>query len=344
MSQDALTYRDDGQNRSPVKPSSREEFIRAELEKKFGVKDPQRWIAVQKEAERPDVESWRMVLRADFRIRLPDEAFCIALFRRFGERVHYPPDPAQSSAFYLVASLLDRLDVELYAGKGGYYLVTSEQGRLLRFRTAESSSAKFRRYGEIDLTDIEEGVALLESTIFPVWEAGGELDEQACSFVCEPYAKAIEAAAHEADEQYGRATIVGWKVRHSLTDVGTEMRAALAIPHVVVWTCDKGVYHAWRFKGEEFTPDSFINCTPERTEMTELNVEEFLYGSTGVWIFQTRHLLEMLKHLWKMNLPPNILRCTMSKRGEPPQPDEEILFIQKSRIRGQLPSGGDQLL
>lgn len=337
-------YRIAEEMQAPKPPSNRDEFVRATLEKKFSVNDARRWFTEQAAAKQPDVDTWRKVMRTVSKIRLPDMTAWILLLNEFGERVHFAGIRAHESATHRLASLLDQQAVELYVRDKGYYLVASEPVELLKFHADKGTDGPCRFCG-VSFNDAEEKIVLLQSTLFRAWQFGDDAERQrARALVCGPYLAAVADEAHEAEDAYGRATIVGWGVVRYKSHSSTESDIALRIPRVVVWDhATVNSFMAWLYDGSLFSPDSFVASAPDRY-ICPSKVDDVLYGYSGR-LFKTRNLLEKLRELHETGNSLCIVSSRMSRMGEPPQLDEDILFVQRSSLRsGRWPEGGKRLL
>ncbi|MFA5186224.1 MAG: hypothetical protein WC551_07085 [Patescibacteria group bacterium] len=342
MAQKELPYRFDGKDRHMTPPGKREEYVRSVLEKKFGVKDPLRWIAVQAEADVPDTGSWHDVwLQEPSPFKL-DEGRGIELLRDYGERVAPFVLRGQESTADVIASLMDRAKAELFDSESGYFLVVPQPLELFKLhRSPIFNTASCNVYSSEDFTS-EEYWGLLEATVFRAWKDEDRVKSvEARSLICKPYAKAIADAAHEADDEYGRATILGTLSRNGYPF--KESKDLQKINHIVVWTAEDGGLEAWLFDGSSFTPDSFQeSAVPLLLPRSASSIDEVLYGETG-WLFKTRKLVALLRDLSRYHQTLWLMSCCMSKRGEPPLVDEDILFVKQCRLKHPLPDGGKKL-
>ncbi|MDQ7814619.1 MAG: hypothetical protein RDU25_02350 [Patescibacteria group bacterium] len=342
-----MTYRIDGLDRRPKKPSNREEFIRRKLEKKYSVFDPPRWIAQQSEAEQPGVDTWRKILRTNFQLRLSDEASWVALMREFGERVHYPKDQAHESMFYLIASLLDRSDVEMYARRDGFYLLVPGHGRLIEFRASGVASDKSYRINDVDCQDVESKILMLEATLFSAWEfGGGDLRKRARDMLCKPYAESIADETLLAEEGFKQVTILGSRDFFSCGLVSDESfsHQAERVSIVVIWEKTSSGYAAWAFDPWLFNPDSFKEPRPSKLESSQLSVIERLHGTVGWWPFKRRILEHDLRFCDVYNQGMAVKACCENKPGGPALPFQTILFVRKDRLMEPMPEGGRVIL
>ncbi len=342
MTQKELPFRSDGKDRRLATSGKREEYVRSVLEKRFSIKDPLRWIAAQADADEPDFGSWHDVwLKEPSPFELDGERG-IRLLRDFGERVAPFVLRGQDSTTDVLASLVDRSKAELFDSESGYYLIVTQPIELFKLhREPIFNTASCNVYSSEDFTP-EEYWGLLEATVFRAWkEEDRPKSAEARSLVCRPYAEAIEREFCIAYEAYDRATILGTLSRNGYPF--KERNDLQKINNIVVWTAEAGRLEAWLFDGSVFTPDSFQeSAVPLLLPRSTSNVDEVLYGETG-WLFKTRKLVTVLRDLSRYHQTLWLMSCCMSKRGEPPQADEDILFVRQCRLKHTLPEGGKKL-
>lgn len=345
----ASPYREDGKDRGPKPPSQREQFILEMLEKRFGVKDPQRWIVAQAEADHPDERGWEAIFGKAAQSFALDDDKCRILLRKFAHRVldtDLLTVTAESTTYLLMCQLV-MSESEIYDADGGYYWLSQNSTKVFKLQQgSRDNSSSCNVYSSADFTP-QDFWMLVSASIFWAWNGNDKSKAaEARPCVCEPLAEAIAEAVHKAGEEYERMTVLGSQRYFpsypgiKLQDVGD----AEKINCVVVWDRVADKYVAWLFDGAIFTPDSFTDPRPVTLESSAQNIDERLRGTTGRWPFKTRTLQQDLNFLWIYNQRLAVMACCMNQPGGPALPFEKILYAHVSRLKGDIPQGGEKLL
>ncbi len=325
-----------------VKPSNRELFIRAALEKKFGVKDPERWIVAQSEADEPaavnrSTSNWSNVWHKCPQPLALDVGRCIWLLRKYCKRLTPPDILEPQSVTYTMVKLLILTEVELFDAGDGYYLVIPGQDRLYKLHQGpRDNGTRCHVYSTAEFTPAEY-YGLIDASIFWAWRGTDrEKAAEARAYICGIYAKAIEDAAHEAEEDYERSLIAQGKVDLGpATAVASveETRLFRQALFTVVYENDKGVITAELFSGDRFTPESFRDVEVHLIDLSRCRLDDFLRGTERRFIFKRRILDHTIRDAAKKG--KKLCFVTVKENDIP----INILLADRTALKGTMPTG-----